>query len=256
MLNTVLKISVVIPTADRPAMLVASVTSALAQSLQPFEVLVVDNGRSAVDQSILPETVRVLRTPPRIGPGKARNHGAQEARGDVIAFLDDDDLWQGDYLEKVAQRFLELEADVVVGQLMRRLPDDTLQAYKLMPDSAAGQRSVFYSNPGVVGSNFNIKRQLFLDFAGFDETMPSSEDRDLLARLLIAGKRLASQPQAIAISCDHAGERAHHNIVTGNWLFIRKHWRAMRAGELYRACRALLRRVVLVRFGRYLPRSS
>jgi len=78
---------------------------------------------------------------------------------------------------------------------------------------------------------------------GFDEQLPASVDRDLAARLILSGKRIVCDPNAIAILCDHDGDRIRKYIVKGNWMFIRKHWRKMRFNELYRALKILLKRV-------------
>ena len=234
--------SVVIPTADRGPLLRRSLDCVLGQTLLPLEVLLVDNGREAVDPEGFPAEVRVIRTAPRIGPSRARNIGARAAQGDYVAFLDDDDLWQADYLQAVAERLRETGADAALGQLMRLDDSGQPKPYKLLPEAAERQRRVFHSNPGFGGQNLTIRRDVFLAFGGFDETMPASEDRDLAARLLLAGKRLVPVPRAVAVLCDHGGVRARHNQIRGNWMFIGKHWRKMRAGELYQACKVLLYR--------------
>lgn len=243
-------VTVVIPTADRGALLQRSLDCVLAQTVAAAEVILVDNGREDAHTQNVHERVRVIRTAPRIGPGRARNIGAQAASSELVAFLDDDDLWQPDYLERVIERFQETAADAVLGQLMRQPVGQEAQPYKVLPDAAEQQRRVFYSNPGFGGQNLTIRREVFLAFGGFDESMPASEDRDLAARMLLAGKRLASQPRAVAILCDHAGGRARHSLAMGNWVFFKKHWRNMRAAELYRALKVLIKRRLLVLLGR------
>jgi GT2 family glycosyltransferase len=236
-------VSVVIPTVDRGALLLRSLNSALVQTRPPAEVLLVDNGREPVCSARLDSRVRVIRTAPRIGISRARNTGARAATGEFVAFLDDDDFWQEDYLEQVAKRFIESDADAVLGQLMRLNDDGTPRPYKLWPQDAEDQRRVFYSNPGI-GGNLTIRRDLFLAFGGFDEAMPASVDRDLAARLLLAEQRLVPAAQAIAVRCEHEGARVRDNRLRGNWMFILKHWRRMRTDELYRACKVLLSRSV------------
>lgn len=235
-------VSVVIPTADRKAILLETLASVLRQTVVPAEVLIVDNGREATVLSDLPGYVSVVRTAPRIGPSAARNAGARAARSAIVAFLDDDDLWLPDYLERILERFGETGADAVVGQLMRRRQGAEPTAYKLFPAEPEQQRRVFLRNPGFGGQNLAIRRDVFLDLGGFDETMPASEDRDLAARLLLAGKRIAVAPHAVAILCDHGGGRARGHRHTGNKAFFLKHWRNMRPGELVRAVGLLLKR--------------
>lgn len=87
--------SVVIPCYNRSGIVGEAIRSALAQTLPPREVIVVDDGSTDgsadVAESFGPP-VKVIRTPNR-GPSSARNTGIAEARGDWIAFLDSDDVW-------------------------------------------------------------------------------------------------------------------------------------------------------------------
>ena len=243
-------LTVVIPTCDRGALLQRSLDCVLTQSVAATEIILVDNGREDACTQGLDPRVRVLRTAPRIGPGRARNLGAQAATSELVAFLDDDDLWQADYLERVLERFQASAADAVLARLMRQAEGGVAQPYKLLPNDAEAQRQVFWCNPGFGGQNLTIRRDVFLAFAGFDESMPASEDRDLAARLLLAGKHLVAEPQAVAILCDHQGGRARHSLLRGNWAFFRKHWRNMRPIELYRALKVLIKRRLLLALGR------
>ncbi|HUO84574.1 MAG TPA: glycosyltransferase [Thermoanaerobaculia bacterium] len=88
-------ISVVIPVRDRAATLERAIESVLTQTVPPGEVIVVDDGSedgsAAVAEGFGPP-VRVLRQPPT-GVYAARNRGIEASRGELIAFLDSDDVW-------------------------------------------------------------------------------------------------------------------------------------------------------------------
>lgn len=250
-LNNNVSISVVISTCDRPLrFLKSAIESALCQSLPPYEVIVVDNSSEYVDPDSMPEGIRLLRLPPKVGPSKARNSGAEAARGDFVSFLDDDDLWHRDYLYEVSKSINNLSADVVLARLVRVDTHAKCQPYKLFPNNTIHQRRIFYSNPGFGGQNLTIRRDIFLAHHGFDTKMPSSEDRDLGARLLSAGVRIVSSPNALAIIRHHAGPRARHNQAYGNYIFICNHWRHMRFPELLRALHVLLRRTLFLMLNR------
>lgn len=86
-------VSIVIPTHNRASLLAMAIESALAQT-HPVEVIVVDDGSTDNTRAVVEEygaAVRYVRTP-NGGAGGARNLGTAEARGEFIAFLDDDDL--------------------------------------------------------------------------------------------------------------------------------------------------------------------
>lgn len=243
-------ISVIIPTADRQQLLRRAVDSVLKQSVLPSKIIVVDNGIKEVNIRFDDPTVAIIRITPQIGPGRARNIGVRSSDTKYIAFLDDDDWWDSGYLENTIRKFEETNADVVVGRLKRCGIDGSLRDYKLFPDKPHLQRRVFFSNPGFGGQNIAMKREVFIEVGGFDERMPASVDRDLAARLIVAGKSIACEPKAIAVLCDHGGGRVRTNQVKGNWIFIRNHWTEMRLMELFRASAVLLKRATLRLAGR------
>jgi len=238
-------ISVIIPTADREQLLRRAVDSVLRQSVSPSKIRVVDNGVNEVNIQFDDPRVVIIRTEPRIGPGRSRNMGARSSDTKYIAFLDDDDWWDSGYIENTIRKFEETNADVVVGQLKRCGIDGCLRDYKLFPENPCLQRKVFFSNPGFGGQNIAMKKEVFFEVGCFDERMPASVDRDLAARLIVAGKSIVCEPKAIAVLCEHAGGRVRMNQVKGNWMFICKHWRQMRLKELFRALTILLKRRVL-----------
>ena len=238
-------ISVIIPTADREQLLHRAIDSVLKQSVSPSRIIVVDNGINEVKVQFDDTRIVIVRTSPRIGPGRSRNIGARNSDTNYIAFLDDDDWWDSGYIENTIRKFEDTNADVVVGQLKRCGVNGSLRDYKLFPESPDLQRKVFFSNPGFGGQNIAMKKEVFFEVGGFNEYMPASVDRDLAARLIVSGKSIACEPKAIAILCDHESGRVRMNQVKGNWMFICKHWRKMRLNELLRALTVLLKRVVL-----------
>jgi glycosyltransferase involved in cell wall biosynthesis len=96
-------VSVIIPTCDRRELLGLCVRSVLSQSLPPDEILVVDNappGGARVPAGAFPSQVRVLREE-RVGVSHARNLGIDHARGDILAFIDDDAQAHPEWLSRI-----------------------------------------------------------------------------------------------------------------------------------------------------------
>ena len=105
------KVSVVIPTYNRAAKVQDAIESVLAQTFSDLEVIVVDDGSSDDTGKVLSEAfgdrIRYYAQANQ-GASVARNKGIAEARGEWIAFLDSDDLWEKDKLEwqfKALERF-------------------------------------------------------------------------------------------------------------------------------------------------------
>ena len=96
--------SVVLPTYNRAELIERAIQSALDQTTPPAEVVVVDDGSSddtATRVAAFGDSVRYLQQPNR-GVAAARNHGVREAAAPWIAFLDSDDHWAADHLERIA----------------------------------------------------------------------------------------------------------------------------------------------------------
>lgn len=94
-------VSVVIPTYNRARWLPETVASVLGQSVPPLEVLIVDDGSTDDTATVcagMPPPVRYLRQA-NAGVGAARNRGIREARGDFVALVDSDDVWEPAKLE-------------------------------------------------------------------------------------------------------------------------------------------------------------
>ncbi len=220
-------IGVVVPTCDRPAVLARALGSILAQTRSPDEVIVVDNGREALSHSALPGEVVLVRAPVRCGASQARNIGVAVSHADLVAFLDDDDMWDVEYL-----RHIELAARAshqltyFVGSLCD-LNSGVPVAGKNGPFEQSATE-LLRRNPGFVGSNVVVPRSHFLGIGGFDCRLRASEDVDLAIRASDAGARLLRVDRAVALfDSSHTDDRLSRigNVLPHKWMFIRKHVR-------------------------------
>ena len=114
--RTLPSISVVVPTYKRPALLGRAVRSILDQSLQDFEVIVVDDasgdGTEEAVAAFSDPRIRYVRHEENRGLAAARNSGIKAARAPLVAFLDDDDDYLPSYLEAMARRLVAASDDV------------------------------------------------------------------------------------------------------------------------------------------------
>lgn len=147
-------VSILIPTFRRPQRAVDAARSALAQTAQDFEIILIDNDPEGSALSVL----RALDDPritvvhePRAGVANARNAGLRVAKGDLIAFLDDDELAPTTWLAELLRVQAAHKADVVFGPVRTRLAsvprdhDAFFDAFFARdPGHAEGIISVFY----------------------------------------------------------------------------------------------------------------
>jgi glycosyltransferase involved in cell wall biosynthesis len=112
-------LSVVIPTWNRARLVCEAIESAYSQRPGAVEVIVVDDESTDNTQEVLAErfgsSIKVLRMPRRCGPGAARNAGVRLATGELLAFLDSDDVWLPGKLDaelRLFERFPDAEAVV------------------------------------------------------------------------------------------------------------------------------------------------
>jgi glycosyltransferase involved in cell wall biosynthesis len=175
-------VSVVVPTCDRPDLLGRSVASILTQTFDDFEVIIVDDGthRPVPDGMFDDPRVRIIPSGGAHGPGPSRNRGIDAARGEYVAFLDDDDLWLPQKLEASVDALLENpDAGVVFhatgrpGGAIDRGPGQHLHAH---PAQMFATRQTPHVDSVVV------RRSLF-DDVRFSEDLPAAAEVDLFLRL-------------------------------------------------------------------------
>ncbi|HEY7531367.1 MAG TPA: glycosyltransferase, partial [Nitrospiraceae bacterium] len=96
------EVSIVMPTHDRGYVIGTAIKSVLAQTHKAWELLIIDDGSTddteAVVQSFHDQRIRYLRLESGSGIGPARNEGLRHARGELIAYLDSDNVWDREFL--------------------------------------------------------------------------------------------------------------------------------------------------------------
>jgi glycosyltransferase involved in cell wall biosynthesis len=202
-------VSVVIPTYNRAKLIRETLDSVLAQSIHDIEVIVVDDGSTDDTASLIDgygQNVRYLRQE-NAGQGAARNRGIHAANSDYIAFLDDDDLWMANKLEKQMPLLLNdtsigwvyCDAEVFNGKTGLRLSKYSQINH---PYSGSVAKPLilrdFIASPTPI-----VRRAIFNKVGYFEETALRkngrcyAEDWDMWLRIA-AGYPLAYIPMALA----------------------------------------------------------
>jgi glycosyltransferase involved in cell wall biosynthesis len=227
------RISVVIPTYNRPDQLASCLQALNAQDLAPteFEVLVVDDGgrhslNELVERARQAVSIHLVRQT-NAGPATARNLGARRANGEYLAFTDDDCRPAANWLRVVLARLEAQPGALVGGLVVNALTGNVYSATSQMLvdylyeryTNSAGLPLFFTSN------NFALSKSLFLELGGFEPICRvSSEDREFCHRWQAAGRPSLFAPEAIV---DHAHELSL-------WSFVRQHFAYGRGAVCFR----------------------
>lgn len=179
-------VSVIIPTYNRAWCLREAVDSAAVQDFRDFEIIVVDDGSTDETARLLEEygeSLRALRQPRR-GVSAARNAGIAAARGELIAFLDSDDIWLPGKLARQVE-FFRRRPDALICQTEELWVKN---GRRVNPGKRHRKRGGMIFEPSlalclVSPSAVMLRRGLLDEVGRFDERLPACEDYDLWLRI-------------------------------------------------------------------------
>jgi glycosyltransferase involved in cell wall biosynthesis len=169
-----LKLSIIIPTLDRPTQLV-NLLGRLDQVILQEEVIIVDDSRSELPKQALGNfnfPLTYIHRGEKLGVSSARNEGAGKAMGEYLLFFDDDDdfttEWLSDFRKKIetAPELITCDMKVIHG------------SGKVEFVSAKKQK-----HPIVIPGAWVLKKTLFENLGGFDERLKFAENTELFFRL-------------------------------------------------------------------------
>ncbi|RVV96572.1 glycosyltransferase family 2 protein [Mesobaculum littorinae] len=194
------QVSIVLPCYNAADTLQATLDSLLAQTRTDWEAICVDDGSTDATRTILADAalrdrrIRLMRNPGR-GPSAARNAGAQAAQGRILAFLDADDLWAPQKIDRLVAAFAGTGSGPATDGVFARVAffrtdpaaPGTVSA---RPQATLDVATLLGENPVCTMSNLALRRDLFVEAGGFDEGMVHAEDLELLIRLVGGGARI------------------------------------------------------------------
>jgi len=213
------RVSVIVCTRDRPALLEACLAALLKQTRADTEVVVVDNAPSddATVRLCADLPVRYV-CEPLPGISRARNRGIAEARGEILAYVDDDTIPEGGWLAAVLAAFQDEVVMVVTGRV--EAAELKSEAQRHFEHGVGGMskgsvaRSFARSGMNVqqliaaqavgIGANMAFRKDVFEAIGGFDTRLGGTiargaEDLDVFHRVLAAGMTLRYEPAALVL---------------------------------------------------------
>lgn len=233
-------VSVVIPAYNRADTVGRAVDSALAQTLEDIEVLVVDDGSTddtgAVVAAYDDPRVRLLSHDGNRGRSAARNTGIEAAQGEFVAFLDSDDQWlpgklaaQVDCLRQRDDSWVGVYCEFLaptpsrlgraVGWLSKRVfaRPQTREGGRELAQEVLTMRVLM--GPG---STLLVRRDALAATDGFDEGLADHEDWDLVLQLLADGQ-LAHLDEPLVVLPESGGDAGPEAVAAAKERFLERH---------------------------------
>lgn len=187
------KVSVVIPAYNAARFVNATIDSVLAQTFQDFEILVVDDGSTDKTKEILEaygDKIHYLYKE-NGGVSSARNYGIEDAKGKYIAFLDADDVWMPEKLEK---QVALMDADKEIGLCYvatQKVDEDLKYLSSIEANSYEDYTESLLLNLNIVAgscSSAMVRREVILQTDGFDGKFTTYADWEFWLRLSLLTK--------------------------------------------------------------------
>ena len=205
-------ISVVIPLYNKEKSITTTLESVLAQSYTDYEVIVVDDGSTDKSADIVRELKNekiILISQPNAGVSAARNAGVLAAKGEFVAFLDGDDLWDKDFLREMARLIKEFPGKSIYGLGCEQIK----WGNKPIPKDRyyRGDATWSYDTMAFTGSSACVNKKDAIEVGLFDTRMTHGEDLDMWWRLMLLHGG-ASDMRPYAYYIQDAENRAMHRV--------------------------------------------
>ena len=225
-------ITVIIPTYKRAHALPKAIASVQAQSYENWEIVIVDDNDPSSDARTQTEAVmaqyaddqriKYVRQSANKGACQARNTGVDAAQGEYVAFLDDDDLWLETKLEKQMAAIAKSNAAVCYSDMYLEYQGWKKYFGCLGADNL--YESLLNQGYGICTSVLLIATDAVRDVDGFDNSLPSMQDYDLLLRLSkkytaihLAEALITYQLADDGISCNPVSKANGHRAIINKY---------------------------------------
>ncbi len=196
------KVSVIIPSYNATRFVKTTIDSVLAQTFQDFEIVVVDDGSTDNTKEVLQDygdKIRYLYKE-NGGVSKARNYGIENANGKYIAFLDADDVWMPEKLEKQVE-LLESNAEIGLCYVATQKVDEELNYLSTInANSYEDYCEALLLNLNIVAgscSSAMVRRDIVSQTDGFDSKFSTYADWEMWLRLSLLTKFAPIQTELV-----------------------------------------------------------
>ncbi|HLR90061.1 MAG TPA: glycosyltransferase [Balneolaceae bacterium] len=198
--NPAPEIAVYMPTRNRAGKLEDVLSSIFGQSLQPAEVIIVDDASDDSTSEILSlwkeqhPILKVVRNETPQGAAASRNRAIRRAESEFITGVDDDDIWKAGRLEKLYTLFHE---ETCAGVCSYDMMDDGVRKRIWKKPSHITLDDLLYYN--MAGNQILTRTAYIREVGGFDEALPSAQDYDLWIRMVQKYGPIRTLPEVLQI---------------------------------------------------------
>lgn len=213
-------VSVIVPAYRAAPYIAATLDSVLAQTFRDFEIIVVNDGspdRDELEKVLAPYRGRITYlSQDNQGPAGARNTGITAARGDYVALLDADDLWDPGHLEaQLALLHADPSLDMIYAdaRIIGDVPERGHTVMELSPSAGEVTFERLVMRQCTVHICVSVVRRRALLSAGlFDPAFRGTEDIDMWLRIVRQGGRIAYQRRVLGRYRRHAGSLSSDRV--------------------------------------------
>jgi glycosyltransferase involved in cell wall biosynthesis len=261
-------ISVILPVHNRAGLLPRAIASVVEQSLADFELIIVDDGSTDagldVARSFDDPRIRIIELHQNRGGNVARNEGIRAARAPLIAFLDSDDAYLQQKLERIVSIFDERPGlDLLVDSFVKIQPAGSarprvVRRNPVIDDRALFRKALFTRRLWKATPAITAKREAIIRAGLFDESLRRLQDFDLLIRISEFANCASTDEVLWVKYWDERSISAQDNMIAANIELCRRHpeflneaeyrpglahalrlslWRRIRRGQLPAAIR-------------------
>ncbi len=228
-----IKFSVVIPSYKINKLLFKTLLSVFKQTTKPYEIIIIFSNKISQNQKklLLKKNKNLKIFFSKNGNVSLnRNYGALKAKGNYIAFLDDDDLWSKDYLRLIKKRLSENSPKLIITWL-NKIKNKNVSRFKRISQKVKPE-DLFVFNPGIMGSNIVIEKKVFKKIGGFDKKLASSEDKDFFIRFLDKKIKFNILNKPLVYHRQKNQKQLSYDT-TGKELFLKKYEHRMSKKDIY-----------------------
>jgi glycosyltransferase involved in cell wall biosynthesis len=210
-------ISIILTTFNRPHLLPRAIESVLNQTFRKFELIIIDDsgksvGTSQTIQTYNDERIRLISNSINNGVSASRNTGIRSSKAGLITFLDDDDEFYPNFLEKVTDYFRDISPEIGfiwagVKKVTDTLTGEILRFNRVFPVNFQTKEEAIIAAT-TMGNSFGLtlRREIFDIIGYYDETLTMCEDTEFFFRL-VKKFEFRALPEILVKIHRHEGEQ-------------------------------------------------